>query len=399
MPHPALDRLARRLVPAANAPRPPFELFAICAPGLERLAARELESLSLTPHDITPGGVSFRGDVEAVWRANLWLRTASRVVVRLGSFRARALGELERRARDLPWDTVLPARCAVRVRATAHKSRLYHTAAIAERVAASITARVPGATFAGAAAKDETAGDADAAHALVIVRVAHDTCLLSADSSGDLLHRRGYRFQTAKAPMRETLAAAMLLASEWDGRAPLVDPFCGSGTIPIEAALIARRIPPGARRRFAFEQWPGFSAPRWRRMVDAALRAASPTAPAAIHASDRDAGAIGAAHDNADRAGVASDISFSQQPLSSLTLPREPGWIVTNPPYGVRVGDRAAARDVYQELGRLLRGPGVEWRAVMMLADRALGREIGVDSHRLAHTSNGGIPVDIAAFP
>src|SRR6185437_1808815 len=244
VPHAALDRLARRLVPAANAPRPPIELFAICAPGLERLAARELESLSLTPHDITPGGVSFRGDVEAVWRANLWLRTASRVVVRLGSFRARALGELERRARDLPWDTVLPARCAVRVRATAHKSRLYHTAAIAERVAASITARVPGATFAGAA---------DAAHALVIVRVAHDTCLLSADSSGDLLHRRGYRFQTAKAPMRETLAAAMLLASEWDGRAPLVDPFCGSGTIPIEAALIARRIPPGARRRFAFE--------------------------------------------------------------------------------------------------------------------------------------------------
>lgn len=393
-----LDRLASRLVPAASTPRPPFELFAICAPGLERLAAGELETLSLTPQEIMPGGVSFRGDVDAVWRANLWLRTASRVVVRLGSFRARALGELERRARDLPWDTFLPARCAVRVRATAHKSRLYHTAAIAERVAASIIARTPGATFAGAAARDEAADDANAAHALVIVRLAHDTCLVSADSSGDLLHRRGYRLQTAKAPMRETLAAAMLLASGWDGRAPLVDPFCGSGTIPIEAALIARRMPPGARRHFAFERWPGFSASRWRRMVDAALGAASPTAPAAIHASDRDAGAIGAARDNADRAGVASDIAFSQQPLSSLTLPRQPGWIVTNPPYGMRVGDRVAAREVYTALGRLLQGRGVEWRAVVMLADRALGRDIGVEWRRLAHTSNGGIPVDIAAF-
>jgi putative N6-adenine-specific DNA methylase len=383
-------------VAAGSARKASFELFAICAPGLEPLVAGELMSLSLAPLATDPGGVSFRGGIEAVWRANLWLRTASRVVVRLGSFRARALGELERRARTMPWEPFIPSNSVVRVRVTAHKSRLYHTGAIAERMAGAIAGRIPGVTVSAAAPQD--AADADAAsHALVIVRVAHDTCLISADSSGELLHRRGYRLRTAKAPMRETLAAAMLLAAGWDAGAPLVDPFCGSGTIPIEAALIARRLPPGARRRFAFERWPGFSAPRWRRMVDAALGAASTTAPAVIHGSDRDAGAIAAARDNAARAGVAHDIAFAQQPLASVALPDTAGWIVTNPPYGVRVGDRENARDLYAQLGRLLTTTARDWRAVVMLADRSLGRETGVAFRRLLRTTNGGIPVEVAA--
>ncbi|HEV2181081.1 MAG TPA: hypothetical protein VGR59_12220 [Gemmatimonadaceae bacterium] len=374
-----------------------LELFAICAPGLEPLVAGELASLSLTPTATERGGVSFRGGIEAVWRANLWLRTASRVVVRLGAFRARALGELERRARTIPWDPYVPPGSTVRIRVTAHKSRLYHTGAIAERVAGAIARRIAGVTFAAAAAHDDAPDVADAAPALVIVRIAHDACLISADSSGDLLHRRGYRLRTAKAPMRETLAAAMLLAGGWDTAAPLVDPFCGSGTIPIEAALMARRLPPGAQRRFAFETWPGCSAPRWRRVVDAALDAASPAAPAAIHGSDRDAGAIAAARDNAARAGVAGDIAFAQQPLTSLALPNDAGWLVTNPPYGVRVSDRENVRDLYAQLGRLLRTTARDWRAVVMLADRSLGSETGVAFHRLLHTANGGIPVDVAA--
>ncbi|HEX6807693.1 MAG TPA: hypothetical protein VF118_06875 [Gemmatimonadaceae bacterium] len=386
-------------MPAGSSRRASLDLFAICAPGLERLVAGELESLSLAPDTTDPGGVSFRGGIDAVWRANLWLRTASRVIVRLGSFRARALGELERRARALPWEPYIPAGSVVRVRASSHKSRLYHTGAIAERVAGAIAGRIPGVTFAGAAPHDDAADAVGTSAALVIVRVAHDTCLVSADSSGDLLHRRGYRQRTAKAPMRETLAAAMLLAGAWDTSAPLVDPFCGSGTIPIEAALIARRLPPGARRRFAFETWPEFSAPRWRRVVDAALDAASPAAPAAIYASDRDAGAIAAARDNADRAGVAAAITFAQQPLASLSLPEHPGWIVTNPPYGVRVGDRDNVRDAYAQLGRLLRTGARDWHAVVMLADRSLGKETGLALRRLLRTANGGIPVDVAARP
>ncbi|MGH7649744.1 MAG: THUMP domain-containing class I SAM-dependent RNA methyltransferase [Gemmatimonadaceae bacterium] len=376
-----------------------LDLFAICAPGLEQIVGGELASLELAPDTITPGGVSFRGGDDAMWRSNLWLRAASRVVARVGSFRARALGELERRARALPWERFLASGCSVKIHVTTHKSRLYHTTAIADRIASAIAGRVSGVSTA-APAPDRDADDAaDALHPLVIVRVAHDTCLVSADSSGDLLHRRGYRLRTAKAPMRETLAAAMLLAARWDAAAPLLDPFCGSGTIPIEAALIARRMPPGGRRHFAFESWPGFSPARWRRAVDAARDAALPASPVPILASDRDAGAMTAARENAERAGVARDITFAQQPLASVTLPDRPGWIVTNPPYGVRVSDRAGVRAAYAQLGRLLRAEGADWHAAVMLADRSLGNAIGIELRRLLHTRNGGIPVDVAARP
>jgi putative N6-adenine-specific DNA methylase len=379
-----------------------LDLFAICAPGLEQIVGGELASLELAPDAIAAGGVSFRGGDDAMWRANLWLRAASRVVARVGSFRARALGELERRARALPWDRFLTPSCSVKIRVTTHKSRLYHTTAIADRIASAIAGRVPGVSTAAPAPDldaDDAADAADASHALVIVRVAHDTCLVSADSSGDLLHRRGYRLRTAKAPMRETLAAAMLLAARWDAAAPLLDPFCGSGTIPIEAALIARRLPPGGRRHFAFETWPGFSSTRWRRAVDAARDAALPASPVPILASDRDAGAMTATRENAERAGVARDITFAQQPLASVTLPDRPGWIVTNPPYGVRVSDRAGVRAAYAQLGRLLRADGADWHAAVMLADRSLGNAIGIELHRLLHTRNGGIPVDVVARP
>lgn len=382
---------------AGNARSPSLDLFAICAPGLEQIVAGELASLDLAPDAVAPGGVSFRGGDDAVWRANLWLRAASRVVARVGSFRARALGELERRARALPWDRFLAPGCSVKIRVTSHKSRLYHTTAIADRIASAIAGRVSGVSTPSSAPDTDADDAADGSHALVIVRVAHDTCLVSADSSGDLLHRRGYRRRTAKAPMRETLAAAMLLAGHWDASATLLDPFCGSGTIPIEAALIARRLPPGGRRQFAFESWPGFSHSKWRRLVSAAVDAALPATPVSILASDRDAGAIDAARDNAQRAGVAADITFAQQPLASVALPDQPGWIVTNPPYGVRVSDRAGARGAYAQLGRLLRAQRQEWRAVVMLADRSLGNAAGIELHRLLHTRNGGIPVDVAA--
>jgi len=382
---------------AAGSSRPStLDLFAVCAPGLEPIVASELAALALAPETASAGGVSFRGDQDALWRANLWLRSASRVIARVGSFRVRALGELERRARTLPWDRFLAPGCSVKIRVTAHKSRLYHTTAIAERVASAIVGRIQGATV---PASQPDAEDDAATGALVVVRVAHDTCLVSVDTSGALLHRRGYRLRTAKAPMRETLAAAMLLAGRWDARAPLLDPFCGSGTIPIEAALLARHLPPGARRAFAFESWPGFSRARWRRMVDAAQDAALPASPAAILASDRDAGAIDAARDNAARAGVAGDIAFTQQPLSSVRLPAQPGWIVTNPPYGVRVSDRAGARGAYTQLGRLMLEEGRAWHAVLMLADLSLGKKAGLDVRQVLRTKNGGISVDVVARP
>ena len=150
------------------------------------------------------------------------------------------------------------------------------------------------------------------------MRLFRDECTVSADASGELLHRRGYRLATAKAPLRETLAAAMLVGTGWDGSAPLIDPMCGSGTIPIEAALLARRMPPGMTRRFAFMRWPGHDRAAWERLVEQARERALPRAPAPILGSDRDAGAVAASVANAERAGVAGDVEWRRAAISAI---------------------------------------------------------------------------------
>jgi putative N6-adenine-specific DNA methylase len=368
-----------------------LSLFAVAAPGLEPVVARELAGLGLVPDEAEPGGVAFRGSAAELARANLWLRAASRVIVRLGAFHARAFGELERHARGLPWERVVAPGRPVRLRVSARKSRLYHTDGIAERLAGAIDARFSsGMTFAVAGGEDD---DAASDGQLIVVRVLHDRCMVSADSSGALLHRRGYRLATAKAPLRETLAAAMLLASDWDPAAPLVDPMCGSGTIPIEGALLARRIPPGLYRRFAFMDWPDFDAAAWQRLLDQAREEMLDRAPAPIAGSDRDAGAVVASRENAERAGVAEDIVFKEAPLSAIEPPPGPGWVVTNPPYGTRLGDRDRLRNLYAQLGNVLRKKAVEWTLAFLSPDAALARQLGMDLTTLLATRNGGIPV------
>ncbi|MBK5188309.1 MAG: hypothetical protein JJD97_08675, partial [Gemmatimonadaceae bacterium] len=217
---------------------------------------------------------------------------------------------------------------------------------------------------------------------------------VSIDTSGALLHRRGYRLATAKAPLRETLGAALLLASGWDPRTPLLDPFCGAGTIPIEAALIARRIPPGIARSFAFMQWPGFHEPTWKKVLDEARAQMLGAAPAPILGSDRDAGAIAASRENAERAGVAADIVFEEKVISRIAPPDGgiPGAIVTNPPYGVRVGDRDALRNLYAQLGTIARERFAGWTLTALSADPRLDIQIGAMTKVLT-TKNGGIAV------
>lgn len=349
--------------------------YAVTAPGLEAVTAGELAALGLAVAGTEAGGVAFTVDRRGLYAANLHLRTASRVLVRLASFEAKGFAELERRARTVPWDTVLGPGLTPTFRVTSKKSRLYHQDAIAERLA-----KVVGAAPDGQPQE-------------FVVRVFRDHFTISADSSGALLHQRGYRFATAKAPLRETLAAAMLLGAGWDPATPLVDPFCGSGTIAIEAALLARKMPPGRHREFACFRWPGFDATAWRALrneADAAVRAA---APAPIVASDRDAGAIRAATANAERAGVLADITFRQAPLSSLAVPPAAGLLLTNPPYGVRVGEAARLRDLYASLGALARRSLPEWRVAMLAADDRLLAQVGLPWAEVWRTRNGGIPV------
>ncbi|MDQ6768477.1 MAG: class I SAM-dependent RNA methyltransferase [Gemmatimonadota bacterium] len=391
-----------------------MKIFAATAPGLESICAGEFKTLGVRGRQEI-GGVGFGGDLDRLYEANLWLRTASRVVVRLGSFHASTFYELERRARKLPWADFLPASGEVRLRVTCRKSKLYHSDAVAERVLSAIASSTSRVIEGSAAVADDDSADDENTDAsetadaldhdtksvgksaqLFVVRIVHDQCEVSADSSGELLHRRGYRQETAKAPLRETLAAAMVLASGWKEREPLLDPMCGSGTIPIEAAMIARRIAPGSRRRFPFMTWPGFEIERWNRILEIA-EAGVTDFSGEILGADRDAGAIQAATRNAERAGVLASVSFSTEALSGSIATiddsvKESGLILTNPPYGVRVGESEDLRNLYAKLGSLLKSkPG--WRLGVLTSDSALVRQTRLPLRPRFSTSNGGIPV------
>jgi len=227
---------------------------------------------------------------------------------------------------------------------------------------------------------------------LVTVRLVRDHCTISIDTSGSLLHRRGYRLETAKAPLRETLAAGLLLASGWDPACPLLDPFCGSGTIPIEAALLARRIAPGKMRRFAFMDWPNYEATRWH---DHLARATALELPGSgmIQASDRDAGAVRIAQANAERAGVSGDIQFDCHAVSAVQPPPGPGWVVTNPPYGLRVQGGRDLRDLYAQFGNVLRMQCPGWTVGMLCSTDFLAGHARIRFERSLPLLNGGVAV------
>ena len=370
---------SRYIVPMPGSGR--HACFAVTPPGVEHLTAAELAGLGVAADGTEPGGVAFHATTRQLYAANLELRTAGRIVVRLAEFPARAFYELERKAGRVPWGQVLAPGAAARFRVSSRKSRLYHLDGIAQRLAA--------------AAGGLPHGEADDAAQLFLVRVLRDVVTISADSSGALLHRRGYRLATAKAPLRETLAAAILLGAGDREDWAFADPFCGAGTLPIEAALLRRRIAPGLFRSFGFERWPGFEAETWRVLREEARGRILPRAGVPILGSDRDAGAIAAAGANAERAGVAADIVFAQRPFSAARPPAGTGLLATNPPYGVRVGDRRALRDLYRGFGALARDHWGAWSVALLSADAGLLAETGLPFGVRWSSSNGGIPVHL----
>ncbi|NOT08259.1 MAG: class I SAM-dependent RNA methyltransferase [Gemmatimonadales bacterium] len=372
-----------------------FSCFAITAPGIEGLTRTELEALGLSVVSSEPGGVAFEAPAAALYAANLHLRTANRIIVRLAEFPARAFYELERKAKRVPWGEVVAPGTQVRFRVTSRKSRLYHEDGIAERVAGAI----PGAELEPRDAAPGPEGESGAETQLFVVRVVRDMVTISADSSGELLHRRGYRLATAKAPLRETLAAAMLLGAGYDGSEALIDPFAGAGTIPIEAAMLARRMAPGLRRRFAFERWPSFDAGRWASLRDEAEARVLPRAPAPIVGGDLDAGAIRAAGENAARAGVLEDIEFRAAAFDTLTSTVARGYLVTNPPYGRRIAGEEALSGLFQAFGAFAREQLPGFRVAFLSPDPELDRATGLPLSMLWQTENGGIPVRLVATP
>jgi len=368
------------------------------------ILAQELKALNLTilePEPATaasknrvlpddPGGWLLSGSLEDVYRSNLYLRTASRVSVRLGEFYAAAFSELRKKASRLEWERYLSPGQPVHLSVTCHKSRLYHSDAVAERVVGAINDRFSNS-------KKETQPSKNGQ--LVLVRLVNDLCTISIDSSGALLHKRGYRLESTKAPLRETLAAALLLLSGWSGEMTLIDPFCGSGTIPIEAALLARNIPPGVARDFAFMHWPGFVPHEWERVLHSA-RDGIIRQDSHIFGYDRDQGAVQSAISNASRAGLNEVIHFQRQSISELSPPRSnPGWLITNPPYGVRISGSKDLRNLYARFGNLLTTAFSRWQAGILCYDKKLTANLGLPPQQTSyHFTNGGLPVDFNVY-
>ena len=343
------------------------EFFAACLPGIEPLLHTELGELGISTAQ-ERGGVSWRGgpgDVALVHRASA---LASHVLLRVATFRAGDFAVLRSRCERLPWSQWLAPGSEVALDAATHKSRLYHTGAIADRVARALESAVPNLRVVRRRVREVAA---EAAPPAVLVRIVRDLATVSIDLTGTPLHRRGYRVETAKAPLREDLAAALLRVSGWRPGVPLVDPFAGSGTIVLEAARAAAGLLPGAGRRFAAQSVRGFDTPADE--APEGIPAKAPPCDGPILASDRDAGAVDAMWANAERAGVAALVQGEAAPLSAApgwsVLAERGGIVVTNPPFGRRVGRSADLRPVYQRLGRLVAESPHGVRLAMIVSD------------------------------
>ncbi len=316
--------------------------------GLEAVVARELADLGYPSRIVEVGRIAFQADERAICRTNLWLRTAGRVLIQAGSFPAADFGELFDRTYALPWDRWIAPNAAFPVAGRSLKSQLSSVPACQRIVKKAVAEKLIAAH--GAARLEETGPPCQ-----IEVSVLKDVATLTLDTSGSGLHKRGYRPLVGKAPLRETLAAGLVLLSFWKPDRPLVDPFCGTGTIPIEAALIGRNLAPGLNRSFAAEAWPTLAASLWQAAREEARDLARPSLPERILGTDLDGEALDLARHHAVRAGVAADIHFQQRDFLELSSKRTYGCVITNPPYAERMGSSAEVAGLYRAIPEVLR--------------------------------------------
>jgi putative N6-adenine-specific DNA methylase len=340
-----------------------FDIFLITAPGLEGALCDELHERGFGDAGAEVGGVTIKGGWPDVWRANLEVRGASRILARIGSFRVVHLSQLDKLARRFDWSQVLRRDVPVRVEATCKRSKIYHAGAVKQRVETAI--------------RDELGAPISAdAGVRVRARVEDNVCTLSIDTSGELLHKRGHKEAVSKAPIRETLASLFLRQCGYDGMEPVLDPMCGSGTFVLEAAEIAAGLAPGRSRDFAFEQLAGFDKKAWQ-----SLHNPPPTADTDLrfYGSDRDAGTVRMSTANAIRADVSHLTSFEQQTVKDLQCPEGPtGLVMVNPPYGGRIGSKAQLHTLYRNLGLALRNRFSGWRVGMVTTEIPLAEATGL---------------------
>ncbi len=323
-----------------------YELLAPCHFGLEAVLKKEIIDLGYEISQVEDGRVTFIGDAEAICRANVFLRTAERILLKVGRFTAISFEELFQGTKNIPWEDYIPQDGKFWVaKASSIKSKLFSPSDIQSVMKKAMVERMKSRYGVNWFAENGSAYP-------LRVFLYKDQVTIGMDTSGDSLHKRGYRTMTSRAPITETLAAALLMLTPWKKDRILVDPFCGSGTFPIEAAMMAANIAPGMNRSFLAEDWKNLI-PRkcWYEAMDEADELVDREASADIQGYDIDGEIIRAARANAERAGVDHLIHFQQRPVSQLSHPKKYGFLITNPPYGERLEEKAALPAIYRELG------------------------------------------------
>lgn len=368
--------------------------FATCARGLEPVLARELTDLGATEVDPGRGGVAFQGDAALLYRANLWLRTAVRVLQPILDADVRSPDELYDAVRTLNWADWLTPGHTLAVDCNVRDSAITHSQYAARRVKDAICDQFRERTGV------RPSVDTERPMVGLNLHVFRDHATLSLDSSWDSLHKRGYRPIQTKAPLNEALAAGLLLESGWDPTTPLVDPLCGSGTFCIEGAWIALNRPPGLTRKwFGFQGWPSFDRPLWNAIRDDARTGVRKDLLAAIRGSDVRKDAVEFARTNARAAGVGHLLAFDRLDVKKATPPDGPaGGVICNPPYGERIGDEKELVGLYRTLGDVFgsRWPG--WRVFVFTGNDWLARKIGLRVKSTVPFFNGKIACKLWEF-
>ena len=350
-----------------------YELLAPCHFGLEAVLKKEILDLGYEISQVEDGRVTFLGDDEAICRANVFLRTAERVLLKVGSFPAGTFEELFQGTKSIPWEEYIPKDGKFWVaKASSIKSRLFSPSDIQSIMKKAMVERMK--SHYGVSWFPETS-----AAFPIRVFLYKDMVTVGIDTTGESLHKRGYRTLTSKAPITETLAAALIMLTPWKADRILVDPFCGSGTFPIEAAMIAANMAPGMNRSFLSEDWNGLIPKKlWYEAMDEANDLVNTEVETDIQGYDIDGEIIRAARQNAERAGVDHLIHFQQRPVSSLSHPKKYGFLITNPPYGQRLEEKESLPALYREIGERFRHLD-SWSAYLITsyedAEKYIGRK------------------------
>jgi putative N6-adenine-specific DNA methylase len=359
------------------------ELIATTAFGLEAIVEREVQKLGYTDTKVEDGRVRFKGDLTAICKANLWLRSAERVQLVIGEFHCPDFEQLFERTKEMPWEEWLTVDALFPVYAKSVKSMLTATPSVQRAVKKAIVERLK-------TKHNRVWFDEEGPEYAIEISLLNDRALLTIDTSGEGLHKRGYRQLTTEAPLKETLAAAMIQLSYWNRDRILVDPFCGSGTIPIEAALIARNMPPGGNRTFAAENWPQVSIKLWTEARKEARDQRLKPLEQSIIATDMDSQVIRLARKHASDAGVGTDIHFERKMFAEFNEYREYGVMICNPPYGERMGDRETVDRINEDFGEIIRMHPT-WSFYCLTSHPWFERQAGAEASRRRKLYNGRI--------